>query len=177
MELLLQRTLFTPTATIGELSVDGAPECMTLEDVVRLGDIFAVKVPGATAIPAGRYEVRVTFSPKFGKELPEIRSVPNFTGIRIHTGNFPRDTAGCVLVGRSKGVDRIFDSNVEDVAGPGVAPVAATRAISTQGPSKAMMAPPSKEGMNVPLVLAVTAGVLALGVVATLVVGAVAGLF
>jgi hypothetical protein len=77
----------------------------------------------------------------------------------------------------SSDVDRIFDGNVEDVAGPGVAPVAATRAISTQGPSKTMMAPPSKEGMNVPLVLAVTAGVLALGVVATLVVGAVAGLF
>ncbi|MUN08280.1 hypothetical protein [Agromyces luteolus] len=73
-------------------------------------------------------------------------------------------------------VDRLFDS-VEDLTGPGVAPVAATRAISTQQPSKAMMAPPSKEGMNVPLVLAVTAGVLALGVVATLVVGAMAGLF
>jgi hypothetical protein len=40
-----------------------------------------------------------------------------------------------------------------------------------------MIAPPKKEGMNVPLVLAVTAGVLALGVVATLVIGAVAGLF
>ncbi|MFE5671710.1 hypothetical protein ACFQ58_08880 [Agromyces sp. NPDC056523] len=77
----------------------------------------------------------------------------------------------------SSEVDRMFDRSVEDVAGPGVAPVAATRAISTQAPSKAMMAPPSKEGMNVPLVLAVTAGVLALGVVATLVVGAVAGLF
>jgi|GEM_PF-2922745 len=73
-------------------------------------------------------------------------------------------------------VDRLFDS-VEDLTGPGVAPVAATRAISTQQPSKAMMAPPTKEGMNVPLVLAVTAGVLALGVVATLVVGAMAGLF
>ncbi|MRX44898.1 hypothetical protein [Agromyces kandeliae] len=76
----------------------------------------------------------------------------------------------------SSDIDRLFDS-VEDLAGPGVAPVAATRAISTQQPSRAMMAPPSKEGMNVPLVLAVTAGVLALGVVATLVVGAMAGLF
>ncbi|MGR0317803.1 hypothetical protein [Agromyces sp. ZXT2-3] len=75
----------------------------------------------------------------------------------------------------SSDVDRLFDS--EDLAGPGVTPIAATRAISTQQPSKAMMAPPSKEGMNVPLVLAVTAGVLALGVVATLVVGALAGLF
>ena len=75
----------------------------------------------------------------------------------------------------SSEVDRLFD-RVEDV-GTGVAPVAATRAISTQGASRAMIAPPKKEGMNVPLVLAVTAGVLALGVVATLVIGAMAGLF
>ena len=75
----------------------------------------------------------------------------------------------------SSDVDRLFDQ-VEDGAGVG-APVAATSAISTQGAARAMMAPPKKEGMNVPLVLAVTAGVLALGVVATLVIGAVAGLF
>ncbi|WP_146184961.1 hypothetical protein [Agromyces badenianii] len=75
----------------------------------------------------------------------------------------------------SSDVDRLFDQ-VEDV-GSGAAPVAATRAISTQGAARAMIAPPKKEGMNVPLVLAVTAGVLALGVVATLVIGAVAGLF
>lgn len=75
----------------------------------------------------------------------------------------------------SSDVDRLFDQ-VEDGAGVG-APVAATRAISTQGAARAMMAPPKKEGMNVPLVLAVTAGVLALGVVATLVIGALAGLF
>jgi len=75
----------------------------------------------------------------------------------------------------SSDVDRLFDQ-VEDGAGVG-APVAATRAISTQNAARAMMAPPKKEGMNVPLVLAVTAGVLALGVVATLVIGAVAGLF
>ena len=75
----------------------------------------------------------------------------------------------------SSDVDRLFD-HVEDV-GTGVAPVAATRAISTQGAARAMMAAPKKEGMNIPLVLAVTAGVLALGVVATLVIGAMAGLF
>lgn len=76
----------------------------------------------------------------------------------------------------SSDVDRLFDQ-VEDGAGTGGAPIAATRAISTQGAARAMMAPPKKEGVNAPLVLAVTAGVLALGVVATLVIGAVAGLF
>lgn len=76
----------------------------------------------------------------------------------------------------SSDVDRLFDQ-VEDGAGTGGAPIAATRAISTQGAARAMMAPPKKDGVNAPLVLAVTAGVLALGVVATLVIGAVAGLF
>ncbi|WP_350349871.1 hypothetical protein ABIQ69_08215 [Agromyces sp. G08B096] len=76
----------------------------------------------------------------------------------------------------SSDVDRLFDQ-VEDTAGTGAAPVAATRAISTQGPARTMLTPPKKEGMNAPLVLAVTAGVLALGVVATLVIGAVLGLF
>lgn len=75
----------------------------------------------------------------------------------------------------SSDVDRLFDQ-VEDGVGVG-APVSATRAISTQSAARAMMAPPKKEGMNAPLVLAVTAGILALGVVATLVIGAVAGLF
>lgn len=76
----------------------------------------------------------------------------------------------------SSDVDRLFEHQVEDV-GTGVAPVAATRAISTQGAARTMISPPKKEGMNVPLVLAVTAGVLALGVVGTLVIGAMTGLF
>ncbi|WP_395243105.1 hypothetical protein ACGGZK_13220 [Agromyces sp. MMS24-K17] len=76
----------------------------------------------------------------------------------------------------STDIDRLFDRD-DDAATTGVAPVAATKAISTQGGARTMMAPPQKEGVNVPLVLAVTAGVLALGVVATLIIGAMTGLF
>lgn len=76
----------------------------------------------------------------------------------------------------SSDIDRLLD-HVEDAATAGVAPVSATKAISTQTTSKQMMAPPKKDGANVPLVLAITAGVLALGVVATLVIGAVFRLF
>lgn len=76
----------------------------------------------------------------------------------------------------SSDVDRLFDQ-VEDVSGSSAAPVSATRAISTQSAARAVMAPPRKDSLNVPLVLAVTAGVLALGVVGTLIVGALAGLF
>lgn len=96
MELRLERKWFTPRATIGELHVDGVFECFTLEDVVREGDIFVVKVPGVTAIPAARYRMRISFSPRFQRELPEVLNVPNFAGIRLHTGNIAADTEGCV---------------------------------------------------------------------------------
>src|SRR5262245_17169244 len=112
MELRLERKWFTPTATIGELSVDGVFNCFTLEDVARDGDIFIVKVSGATAIPQGRYDVRSSFSPRCETELRDIVYEPNFVGIRIHPGNTAADTDGCILVGRSRGVDRVVESRL-----------------------------------------------------------------
>ena len=50
-------------------------------------------------IPAGTYEVRNTYSPKFRKDLPLLIGVPGRDGIRIHTGNKPEHSLGCILVG------------------------------------------------------------------------------
>lgn len=99
MHLQRIRKVFTDKSTIGELSVDGTFECFTLEDKVR-----PVKIRGETAIPAGIYEVLVTFSNKFQKFLRLLLNVANIEGIRIHTGNTPEDTLGCILVGQGKGV-------------------------------------------------------------------------
>jgi hypothetical protein len=107
MQLQLVRKIFTDQSTIGELSVNGVFECFTLEDKVR-----PVKIKGETAIPAGTYEVAVTFSNKFQKLLPLLMDVPNFDGIRIHTGNTAKDTLGCILVGQGTGVDSISSSRL-----------------------------------------------------------------
>src|SRR5262245_55691636 len=100
MLLILVRGRRTGNATIGQLYVDGNFFGHTLEDVVREA---GVKVPGETAIPAGMYEGEVTFSPRFKTNLPLIKNVPNFTGIRIHAGNSEGDTEGCILVGEKEG--------------------------------------------------------------------------
>jgi hypothetical protein len=102
---MLRRRWVESDATIGELYVDGVWEAFTCEDIVR-----AEKIPGKTAIPAGRYEVVMDWSPKFSTPLPHLMNVPNFTGVRIHAGNGPEDTEGCILVGRLREGGRVLAS-------------------------------------------------------------------
>lgn len=99
MNWFLLRGIYTPVSTVGDLIVKNQLFGHTLEDVVRPKN--AIKVPGRTAIPAGRYPLRVTFSNKFQRNMPLIEEVPNFSGIRMHGGNDPDDTDGCILVARN----------------------------------------------------------------------------
>lgn len=102
MELVVTRAHFYPDCCISDLSVNGQRECFVLEDPVREIDGIPVedwKIPGATAIPYGRYQVAVDKSQRFKKLLPRLLEVPGFSGVRIHSGNSPEDTQGCLLVG------------------------------------------------------------------------------
>lgn len=105
MKLLLKRLHKTDKSTIGELYVDGKFECYTLEDVERKDKVF-----GKTAIPKGTYEVIMTMSNRFKKMMPLLLNVPGYEGVRIHSGNKPEDTEGCLLLGKTRGVDSIGES-------------------------------------------------------------------
>lgn len=89
--------------TLGACYVNDRFVCWTLEDVMREIPGIAVanwKVPGKTAIPAGRYELVMEWSPKFQMTLPELKGVPGFSETKFHAGNRAEDTEGCIIVGR-----------------------------------------------------------------------------
>jgi hypothetical protein len=110
MNFVLDRFEFTDKSTIGTLTC-GDFKCFTLEDTDRyLEDNPDGKIYGKTAIPRGTYKVIITYSYRFKKELPLLLNVPGFAGIRIHSGNGPYDTEGCILVGSSHSKDFVGNS-------------------------------------------------------------------
>lgn len=123
MELRLDRIFRTNEYTIGELYVDGAYISDTLEDPVRPLPVTCPNTPkgiackckekvyGDTAVPAGTYEVKLSYSSRFKRIMPEILNVPHFLGIRIHTLNKSSETEGCIGVGTWDGITEDWISN------------------------------------------------------------------
>lgn len=116
MELLLERKYLKDKYTIGNLYINGVFFCNILEDKVvdlnknGLFDCGEFKIKGHTAIPYGKYKVKLTYSPKFKRELPLLINVPHFEGIRIHRGNTSEDSAGCLLPGENREKGKVLNS-------------------------------------------------------------------
>lgn len=107
MKLILRRIAFRSTYTIGRLYINDIKFCDTIEDRVPKD---GKKVPGLTAIPAGTYEVKLSWSPRFKKTLPLLLDVPGFSGVRIHSGNTEKDSEGCIIVGNNDKVGWVSNS-------------------------------------------------------------------
>ena len=109
MEILVKRLYKKSEYTIGKLYINGVYFCDTVEDTDRgltqsmsEEKILAIKVYGKTAIPTGRYDVVISYSPKFKKNLPLLLSVKGYSGIRIHNGKDANSSLGCIIVGENK---------------------------------------------------------------------------
>jgi len=108
LQLKVVRTIFTDKSTIGTLFVSGAPIgtnrvaseqqfCYTLEPPKR--------EEKPRCIPVGLYDVTIRMSAKHKRLMPHVEHVPGFEGIEIHTGNYPKDTEGCLLVAETHAPD------------------------------------------------------------------------
>lgn len=117
MEIEVKRIARKERYTIGNMYVDDTYFCDTLEDADRgladtmeIDEILENKLKGITAIPTGKYDVILSFSPRFKRVLPLLLNVKGFEGIRIHSGNTAEDTEGCLLVGENKEKGKVLNS-------------------------------------------------------------------
>lgn len=110
----LHRVLGTKNYTRGRLYLDECGYlCDTIEDEDRglnayqpLSEIQEKKVYGKTAIPRGRYEVRLdivsprlkdrAYAKKYGGCLPRLMNVPGWDGVLIHPFNSASESKGCI---------------------------------------------------------------------------------
>ena len=83
-----------------------------LQDSMSLEEIKKIKIKGNTCIPYGTYDIIITYSPRFKRNLPLLLNVKGFEGIRIHSGNTPKDTEGCLLPGFNKIKGQVIDSRI-----------------------------------------------------------------
>ena len=117
MEIKLIRKYYQAKYTIGRLYVNNRffsdclePPSLHLTERTALGTILIAKYKGYRAIPTGRYRILITRSRRFGRWLPLLLNVKGFEGIRIHAGNKPEDTRGCILLGFNRRKGYVLDS-------------------------------------------------------------------
>ena len=90
--LVLKRIFQNDKYTIGKLYLNDTYLCDTLEPP---------KYVNHPCIEKGTYRIGYQYSNKFGRNMPFLLNVNGRVGIMIHTGNYPKDTQGCILVGRN----------------------------------------------------------------------------
>lgn len=119
MDLKLERKYRNNNYCIDKLYINGKYFSDVLEDPDRgltdsmsLEEIKKIKIKGNTCIPYGTYNITITYSPRFKKNLPLLNNVKGFDGIRIHSGNKPQDTEGCLLPGFNKVKGQVINSKV-----------------------------------------------------------------
>lgn len=104
MKLLLRRVQFSAGATLGVLTTPFGTYA-TCEDTRR-----DHKIRGETCIAPGTYNIQLrtksgmasAYRERYGADhagMIWLQDVPEFEYIYIHTGNTPRDTDGCILIG------------------------------------------------------------------------------
>jgi hypothetical protein len=96
----LSRSACGPTCTLGTLS-RADWRVFTLEPGIDANH---------PAIPAGEYPVVMGWSPRFERNVPRVKDVPDRTDIEVHPGNSAADTKGCILLGLQQTDDSVRHS-------------------------------------------------------------------
>ena len=109
MKIEVIRTYYNQNYTKGLMFVNDVFFCYTLEPQKKaINETSYLN----RCINTGVYRAEYEYSPKFKQHLIELKNVPNHTEIKIHSGNFRKDTRGCILVGKRSDVGCVLDSRL-----------------------------------------------------------------
>ena len=96
----VERFAYTPFGTFGRLQVvDEGPmlnvpfECFTVEPP-WLGNAV-----GKSCVPIGTYPLVLEYSPRFKRELWELKKVPGRSESKLHPANLASELDGCIAPG------------------------------------------------------------------------------
>lgn len=92
MNIIIVRKFFSKDYIIGDVYLNNEKSfiCNSLEPSLSAAH---------PAIPCGSYPIEFRFSYKFHRYMPFLANTRERVGIMLHTGNFPSETLGCILLG------------------------------------------------------------------------------
>ena len=90
MELQLKRLSTENDAVYGE--------CKVISGLGTLRAAFTTLENKRYLIAPGYYPLRLTWSPRFNRYMPEVCDVPHRSGLRFHRGTLPEHSRGCILL-------------------------------------------------------------------------------
>lgn len=93
-EVTLTRTSESHNGTWGKLVCKEADL-----DLHTLERMWVGNKNSVSCIPAGRYLVQATQSPRFGRIMYLVQAVAGRSGIRFHSANWPEQLEGCIALG------------------------------------------------------------------------------
>lgn len=92
-DVILKRQRQNENGTFGIMLMNDEQICVTCERPWQDNE------PDVSCIPLGTYDV-VKYSSPAHPNVWHVLNVPDRSDILIHNGNYPQDSAGCILVGR-----------------------------------------------------------------------------
>jgi len=124
--VIQNRLWYYPQTTVGKIEItkEGKTiyDCYCLEDTVRG---VGIKVPKFTAIPEYIYKVSYRYSPTFKRDMLMLYTEEDmctiiahgitFKYVYSHGGNKHEDTDGCIIVGKNRDENEIYNSAERDI--------------------------------------------------------------
>lgn len=98
--LIIRDTFFGDEASLGTCFVFDGPTKLFKSESLERG--WRNNMQNVSCIPIGEYPLVLEWSPRFRKDLWEIKEVPGRSECKFHAANFWHQLNGCIALGNNR---------------------------------------------------------------------------